>query len=57
MIIGYIRFILRLYQLMKLSCRPKNKVKPEQKKNSPSPMAPPVTKPPYRGNKPPCVNR
>lgn len=45
--VGYILFILRLYQLTKQSCRPKNKVKPEQKKNSPSPMAPPVTKPLY----------
>jgi len=39
MIVGYILFILRLYQLIKLSCLPKNKVKPEQKKNKPSPIA------------------
>ena len=32
-IVGYILFILRLYQLKKLSFLPRNKVNPEQKKN------------------------
>ena len=34
----------------KPSCLPINRVKPEQKKNKPSPIAPPVTKLPYLGN-------
>ena len=51
--VGYILLIRRLYQLGKLPCLPKNKVKPEQKKNNPSPIAPPVTSPLYWGNNAP----
>lgn len=49
-IVGYILFILRLYQFIKLSFLPRNKVNPEQKKNKPSPIAPPVTNPWNLGN-------
>lgn len=40
-IVGYIRLMRRLYQLSNLPFRPKKRVKPEQKKNSASPIAPP----------------
>lgn len=39
---GYIRRILRLYQASKRPILPKKSVKPLQKKNKASPMAPPV---------------
>lgn len=39
-IVGYIRLMRRLYQLSNLPFRPKKMVKPEQKKNSASPIAP-----------------
>lgn len=55
--VGYIRLILRLYQLSNLPIFPRNRVKPEQKKNNTSPIAPPVAKAlyfPYKAA--PCVN-
>ena len=50
MIDGYILLTLLPYQLAKLLLRPKNNVKPEQKKNKASPIAPPVTNPSNLGN-------
>ncbi len=47
---GYILLTRRLYQFIKPPSRPRNNVNPEQKKNSPSPIAPPVTNPLYFGN-------
>ena len=42
--VGYILWIRLLYQLSNLPILPKKSVKPEQKKNNTSPIAPPVAK-------------
>lgn len=47
---GYMRLTRLLYQFRNPPSLPRNNVNPEQKKNKPSPIAPPVTKPLYLGN-------
>lgn len=45
--VGYILLMRRLYQLSKRPVLPMSRVKPEQKKNSTSPMLPPVANTEY----------